>query len=260
MAADDLGLDVCHYRMLEDRPAAKALGGAIGAFQDALSLTYECLRTGQQKAKRIFSELTTQQTELRVAYSYPGSFGVAFTIPNERMLFPELRSTLDKAAEAVFDLGKAGDNKEIISNAAKKIGRAPIVAVHDWAKANVSYGAGASVLWTKSSNSRNEVLIQAPEFSLLYNSLEKIVERKDEEIIEHGILVGADARTRRFHFIVDGSFKKMRGHFTDAISERQQASIPSRYAAYLRKTTQVSYATDEEKVSYELLRLERPKA
>jgi hypothetical protein len=30
LAADDLGLDVCHYRMLEDRPAAKALSGAKG--------------------------------------------------------------------------------------------------------------------------------------------------------------------------------------------------------------------------------------
>src|SRR6266852_5751694 len=74
IAAEDLGLDVCHYRMLEDRPPAKALSSSIGAFQDALSLTYECLRTGVPKAKRFFNSLTEEQTELRVAYSYPGSF------------------------------------------------------------------------------------------------------------------------------------------------------------------------------------------
>jgi hypothetical protein len=87
LAADNLGLDVCHYRMLEDRPPAKALGGAIGTFQDAISLTYECLKTGVPKAKRILNELIAEQAELRVAYSYPGSFGVAFTIPNERLLW-----------------------------------------------------------------------------------------------------------------------------------------------------------------------------
>jgi hypothetical protein len=257
LAADNLGLDVCHYRMLEDRPPAKALSGAIGTFQDAISLTYECLKTGVPKAKRIFNEITAGLTELRVAYSYPGSFGVAFTIPNERLLFPEMRTTLDKAVETVFDLGKAADNKAIISRAAQQIGRAPIVAIHDWAKVNRDYGVGASIRWAKMENTTSEVLIQAPEFSLLYDSLERVVETKDEEIIVQGILVGADAKTRRFHFIADGSFEEIRGRFTDAISNTEQASIPSRYAARLHKTTEISYATDEEKVYYLLVRLEK---
>lgn len=256
--ADDLGLDVCHYRMLEDRPPAKALSRTIGAFQDALSITYECLRTGVPKAKRIFSTLTAEQTQLRVAYSYPGSFGVAFTIPNERLLFPDMRTVLDRAVETVFDLGKAADNKAIISKAVKEIGRAPIVAIHDWAKANVEYSMGASIGWMKRENARSEVLIQAPEFEVLYDSLDRVRETRDEEIVSQGILVGADAKSRRFHFVIDGSFEEIRGRFTDAISDSEQASIPSKYAARLLKTTEVSYATDEETISYLLLRLERP--
>jgi hypothetical protein len=257
IAADNLGLDVCHYRMLEDRPPAKALGGAIGTFQDALSLTYECLRTGIPKAKRIFNASTVEQTELRVAYSYPGSFGVAFTIPNERLLFPDMRTTLDKAVETIFDLGKAADNKAIISRAAQQIGRAPIVAIHDWAKVNVNYGVGAYIRWAKTENTGSEVLIQEPEFGLLYESLERIVETRDEEIVVQGILVGADAKSRRFHFVIDGTFEEIRGRFTDAISDTEQASIPSRYTARLHKTTEISYAMDEEKISYLLLRLEK---
>jgi hypothetical protein len=257
IAADELGLDVCHYRMLQDRPPAKALGRAIGAFQDALSLTYECLRTGIPKAKRLFTSLTAEETELRVAYSYPGSFGVAFTIPNEKLLFPDMRTTLDKAVETVFDLGKAADNKAIISKAAQQIGRAPIVAIHDWAKANVDYDVGASIAWKRRQNTSSEVLIQAPEFDLLYNSLERIVETRDEEVVVQGILVGADAKSKRFHFVIGNSFEEIRGRFTDAISDDEQASIPGKYTARLHKTTEVSYATDEEKISYLLLRLEK---
>jgi hypothetical protein len=256
-AAHDLGLDVCHYRMLEDRPPAKALSGAIGTFQDALSFTYEALKTGP-KAKRILSPAAAEDTELRVAYSYPGSFGVVFTIPNEKLLFPDIQTLLDRAVATVFDLGKAADNRAIISKTSQIIGRGPIVAIHDWAKANVNYRAGAAIQWKKSEREQSEVLIQAPEFSILSESLERIIETRDTEVVEQGILVGADVKTRRFHFVIDGSFEEIRGRFTGAISETEHASIPMRYIARLHKTTEVSYATDQEKITYFLLRLEKP--
>jgi hypothetical protein len=257
VAANYLGLDVCHYRMLEDRPPAKALSSAIGTFQDALSLTYEALKTGP-KTKRILSEASIEDTQLRVAYSYPGSFGVVFTIPNEKLLLPDMQTLLDRAVSTVFDVGKAADNAAIISRTAEEVGRGPMVAIHDWAKASVNYGIGAAIEWRKGERDRSEVLIQAPEFGLLYESLERISDTQDEEIVVDGILVGADVKSRRFHFVIDGSFEDIRGRFTDAISESQQANIPTRYVARLHKTTEISYATDEEKISYFLLRLERP--
>jgi hypothetical protein len=258
VAAHDLGLEVCDYRMLQDRPPAKALSGAIGAFQDALSLTYEALKTGP-KIKRILSQSTVEDTELRAAYSYPGSFGVVFTIPNEKLLFPEIQTFLNRAVSKVFDVSKAADNAAIISKAAQEVGRAPIVAIHDWAKTNVKYHLGAAIEWRKSATEKTEVLIQAPEFGLLYESLERISDTQDEEVSHEGILVGADVKTKRFHFVIDGTFQEIRGHFTDAISGTQQANIPTRYVARLRRTTEISYATEEEIVSYNLLRLEKPR-
>jgi len=256
IVADSLGLNVCHYRMLLDRPPAKALGNSIGAFQDALSLTYESLKTGIPKLKRIFSPKSEEESELRVAYSYPGSFGVAFTIPNERLLFPEMRTTLDKAVETVFHLGKAADNKSIIADTARIIGRAPIVAVHAWAKANVKYGVGASIRWQKRESVSSEVLIQAPEFNELSNSLERTTETKEEDITLEGTLVGADAKSKTFHFLDLDTSDFIKGKFTNAISDEQQAKIPGRYKVHIHKTTVTSYAMDEEKVSYSLLRLE----
>jgi hypothetical protein len=257
LAADELGIDVCHYRMLLDSPPAKALGSSIGAFQDAVSVIYESLVTGA-KAKRTLTADTKRQTELRIAYSYPGSFGLALTIPNERFLFPDMRTKLDNAVEKVFDLGKAGENRALISKTVQELGRAPIVAIHDWAKANVSYEVGASIVWKKGTETSSEVLIQAPEFSALYDTLERIGETKQEEIVVSGILVGADADTKSFHFFIDGSKQGIWGKFTDAISSQEQARIPERYLARLHKTTETSFATEEEKVSYLLMRLEKP--
>jgi hypothetical protein len=255
--ANDLGLDVCHYRMLQDRPPAKALTSAIGAFQDALALAYDALRTGIPKSRRKFTPDAVADTELRVAYSYPGSFGVAFTISNERLLLPEMQTNLDRAAATVFEVGKAADNIAIVSKTVKEIGRGPLVAIYDWAKANVEYKTGAAIEWRKSERDSRDVLIQLPEFDALYTSLDKIRETKDEEIVETGSLVGADIKSRRFHFVVDDSDKDIRGKFIDAISESQKAELPRRYIARLHKTTEISYATDEEKESYVLLELQK---
>jgi hypothetical protein len=257
--ANDLGLDVCHYRMLEDRPPAKALSGAIGAFQDALSLAYEGLRSGP-KTRRRLSATAIQDTELRVAYSYPGSFGVVFTVSNERLLLPEMQSYLDRAAESVLSVGKAADNAEIVSKTVREIGRAPIVAIHDWAKTSAHYQAGAAIEWRRSDAIRNEVFIQPQEFSALQSSLERMSEKTESELAVTGILVGADTKSRRFHFVVDDLDEDVRGRFSDAISDSHQAEIPMRYVAHLHKTTQITFATEDEEVAYFLERLEKPKA
>jgi hypothetical protein len=258
-AANDLGLDICHYRMLEDRPAARALSGAIGAFQDALSLVYESIRSGPRSRRRLSPD-TLHDTELRVAYSYPGSFGVVFTVPNERLLLPEFQSNLDRAAETVLAVGKAADNAAIVSKTAREIGRAPIVAIHEWAKTSAHYQAGAAIEWRRGDTTRNEVFIQAQEFGALQASLEKMSEESDSDLAVSGILVGADTKSRRFHFVTDDTDEDIRGKFSDAISESIHAEIPMRYVAHLHKTTQISFATEDEIVSYFLERLETKKS
>src|SRR5271157_2196908 len=86
-AANQLGLDVLHYRLLEERPTAKALSSSVGTFQEAISVAYEAFRYGP-KSRRTVSSVIAGETALQVAYSYPGSFGVVFTVPTQRMLLP----------------------------------------------------------------------------------------------------------------------------------------------------------------------------
>ena len=49
--------------------------------------------------RRSVSSVVATETALRVAYSYPGSFGVVFTVPNDRMLIPDIPTRLDKGLQ-----------------------------------------------------------------------------------------------------------------------------------------------------------------
>jgi len=178
-----------------------------------------------------------------------------FTIPNERMLIPDMQSYLDKATETVLALGKAQDSKAPIIEAEHKLGRATIRAIYGWAHANAFHKTGAAVEWRRSDSVRRETIIQAPEFVALSESLDRISRTEEITITPAGTLVGADTKYKTFHFVTVND-EDMRGRFSDVISESQAAQLPGRYIAVLRKTTQISYATEEEKSSYFLEGLE----
>lgn len=252
--ANQVGLDVLHYRLLENRPTAKMLSSSVGTFQDSVSVAYEALRDGP-KSRRTVSSIVAVETALQVAYSYPGSFGVVFTVPNERMLLPDIPSRLDRAIAAVLELGKAHDSKTIIADTERQLGKATVAAVYSWAKANSVNRTGTAIEWRRSSEIRAEVLIQEPEFRALSEALESTAGRVEEKITLSGTLVGADINSQRFHFVTSAD-EDIRGRFSDAISEKQKAQLPQRYRAELIKTTETTYATDEPKITYFLEKLE----
>jgi hypothetical protein len=246
--ADALGMDVMHYRLLESRPSAKALSSSVGTFQNAISVAYDALLNGP-KIRRTLSSLVSAETSLQVAYSYPGSFGVVFTVPNQRFLIPELPSHLERALGTVIGLGKAHGNKESISQAERQYGKATIAAVYDWAKANSTNRVGTAIQWRREKEVRIDALIQVPEFFALSESLENIVDRSVETMRVSGTLVGADISSHRFHFVTSND-RDIRGNFSTAISDTQVAEIPHKYDAIILKTTERKYAPEEEHESY----------
>ena len=252
-AANALGMDVCSYRMLEDQPSARSLATSVGTFQDAFSLAFEALRKGPRQRK-VFSAETETRTEFRVAYTFPGSFGLAFTIPNERML-GDWFSDLDNAINEVFSIAHA-DSAESIRDIAKRLGRGPVVAVYDWAKVNSGNKCGAQIEWRRKGSVRHSLNMQYPEFAQLSERIERTGEEETTDISVAGTLVGADTSSHRFHFVTKDTDDDLRGRFSDAISESQKAELPARYRAHIRKTTKRAYSTDEEIVSYFLSRLE----
>ena len=144
----------------------------------------------------------------------------------------------------------------IVTSVARQVGRAPIAAIYDWAKANAQNQVGAQIEWLREGSVRDDVIVQAPEFRALSDAMERMSEKITTKETVRGILVGADTKSRRFHFIADGTEESIRGKFADAISESQQAHLPARYHATLTKTTEISFATEKENVDYFLERLE----
>ena len=193
-------------------------------------------------------------TDLHVAYTFPGSFGVMLTIPRDVFLFPEWETRADETIDIVFGVAKSRSPKEV-AQVAEHVGRAPIAALYDWAKANAVSKTGAELEWNRNSPKKRDVLLQYPEFADLSASIEETSEERTEISEYTGILVGADTKTRRFHFVTSEDDRDIRGRFTDAISDTQKAQLPGRYVAKVRANTTINFAKAEEEVSYDLLAL-----
>jgi hypothetical protein len=255
--ANDLGFDILHYRILDDRPSARTLAKSVLGFQDAFSLTYEAKRSGP-KQRRIFNPDMKANSELHAAYTYPGSFGIVFTIPNDRLLLPDIVTDLESAAKQVMSIAKSGDDEKAIAEAVKQIGKAPIVAIYEWAKSNAGNNAGAAIDWQREKETRDSVLLQATEFAVLSDTIERTSDVTETTEPIEGTLVGADIKSKRFHFIADNALASIRGKFIDAISDEHKAQLPARYTAMIKKTVHTTLATEEEKVLHFLVSLDEP--
>jgi hypothetical protein len=129
-----------------------------------------------------------------------------------------------------------------------------VAAMYDWAKGNAQQKSGADVAWNHDAKAGNRLFLQYPEFE----DLSKSIEETSEETLTlqelAGTLVGADTKTRRFHFVTKDD-RDMRGRFIDAISDSQKAHLPAKYIATMEVKTKVNYAKGEEEVSYDLIKL-----
>jgi hypothetical protein len=260
-AADERGLDVCSYRITPQYQMANAaaLAKVLGTFQVVFSLMYEAIRTGQPKADKRPSGYADSKTELLVAYTFPGSLGVVFALPNPRLHFygPDVQTYLDEAMNALFVLAKSNESEKIAA-AARTFGLGPINAVYDWAKGHAQHHLNANIEWLRSETVRDSVAVQYPEFEELSKTIERTGEESQSEVVMRGTLVGADVMSRRFHFVdqSDEGEPDIRGRFSEAISESETKQIPGRYKATLRKTIKRNYSTDEQDVSWFLMKLE----
>ena len=215
-------------------------------------MAFEALRSGPMTRRSLPKE-TLLATDLHVAYTFPGSFGVMLTAPRQSLLFPEWPTQSDQAIDIVFGVARSRSPKEV-AQVAHQLGRAPIAALYDWAKANAQNKTGALVEWNRDSTAKRDIFIQHPEFAELSASIEETSEERIETAEYQGSLVGADTKSRRFHFVTSDDLD-IRGRFTNAISETQKAQLPGRYIAKIQAKTKVNFAKAEEEVVYDLLAL-----
>lgn len=253
--ADNLGIDVCTYRMLGDRDhqTLRALVQALGGFQTVVSVVYDAVKTKVPKirAPYITAELA-RETEFGFGYTFPGSVGVVLTLPNDRLLFGE--SWLDESFSEISNIIKAKDSSQI-SSFAKRLGVASVRALYSWAFDHDRLGLGASIEWRRAKTIRNQLLTQQPEFEEFHKTIEQLSEQTITEREIVGQLEGADVIKKTFHIKLDDG-EDIKGSFTDAISEEQTVELPKRYRAIVIRTEQIKYSTEQEIVSYHLTNLE----
>jgi hypothetical protein len=93
-------VEICDYKLIPERDGTfsiSAVGDNLKHFQSWLTVVVDAVRGGPKERSRPGPDVV-QQSTLDFAYTYGGSLGFVFTVPNERLLFGA--SDLDQAIMA----------------------------------------------------------------------------------------------------------------------------------------------------------------
>ena len=253
-ALDDIGIDICRYRMFGNwrNISVSSFATSLNNFQLLFTSVYDAIKTDIPKMRaRISPEIRTESA-LNVGYTFPGSLGVVLTLPNQRLLFGE--SDMDSAMQQIFDMAKSADSQTILEFS-RNLGPACVRAMYKWADGNVQSDLNIQIDWQR----RNKVRLSLTSETSEFEHLSRIISETSDEVVTDveliGILVGADVRSGTFHFDL-GTDGEIRGELNDTISESQVVELPRRYRAIITKKESIRYSTEEENISYRLERLE----
>jgi len=253
VAAEDL-VDVCSYRLAADNSApynVSTVSKVLGDFQNLLTIVFDAIKNNTQKQRADITPEIAKQSSLEFGYTFSGSLGFVFTIPNERLLAVD--SDLDLSIQAIFEMAKAQDSKAL-SIFAKKIGIAPIRSVYRWAKDHVESSLSAEIQWERGDEVRASLLIQPPELRHLITVIDETSDEERTPFSIYGQLVGADTDMRTFHLKVEGG-KDIKGSLDENFRPPENFAIDQYYMAEMVKKTKVHYSTDKKDEVYLLISL-----
>lgn len=253
-AAEREMVSLCDYRIFDDfrdRVGLDTFTSALGSFQKAFSLLYESLLRGP-KATAHLSANVVSHTSLGFGFAYTGSLGVVLTLPRQELLFDE-EHLLDRAMNSLLALANAKSSDEI-AEIARSVGPAPIRAIYEWAGAHVSSGTGFELAWREGTPEQVEINLNTAQLSDLRHAISETSDTKSETVEIVGELIGAHVGTRRFWLESDDG-RIWSGTMDEIVVADRALTLPARYRATIRKTTKISYATEAEQSSLELLAL-----
>lgn len=249
--------DVCSYRLFQDadfRPLISAVGTTLTNFQSWVSVVYDAIKYGPKKRAKIAADAAAD-TAFAFGYSYAGSLGIVMTLPNERLLLGE--TNIDRAIETVFQMARA-ESSDQIAYYAKTFGAAAIRQMFRWASDHVTAGMGADIDWRRDEQVRAHLFVEPPHLANLVRAITETSDEEQELIKIQGVLVAMDAKSHRFKFEVEDA-DDVRGEASEYVATMgHTVELPKRYAAEIRKTTRINYATDQEETEYYLVNLIEP--
>ena len=291
--ASKVKVDVCSYRLFteEGAPSIAALSKVLGYFQTLFSLVYDALKNGPKKRSRLSKEIVNE-TSLGFGYVFSGSVGMVMTLPKERLLSGGAR--FDESMKLIFQMAKAANANEMAAFVAK-IGRPPVKAIYDWAKAHEDHDLGSDIEWIRQEQVKSKLFIQKPELEALRSVVDETIaltldhdlgsdiERKHQEqeksrfFVQRpgpetlgNVIVGTSGPTeevevvgnlvgvdvhQRTFHIRSQAGSDITGRFADAIDAKHTVELPKPYRAKLRKTMKIADSIAEEAVEYFLIDL-----
>lgn len=248
-AANERGQDVCSYRVFPNAGQAtiEAVSKALISFQSLFTIIYDVVKHGPKDRVRS-SEKVEKETAFNFGYTFPGSVGVVFTLPNDRLL-PGMMTDVDVSMHTIRTLAKA-DSTTKITALVKELGEAPIRAGYKWAKDHAEYRLGADIGWRRGESIKEEFLVQYLELDQLQSTIAMSGAETVEIITLRGLLVAVNTVRHTFHLVEENTDTDIRGKFTDAISEEHTVILPARYTAIIRKTTIIQYSSEQPDIQY----------
>lgn len=242
-------LDVCSYKLIPehgDNYSLWSVTSTLGDFQDTLTLIYDAIKTGQRKERASWGSDIAQETALNFGYSFSGSLGFVFTLPNERLLLVE--STLDMAFRQLFEMVKANSSEEL-AQYARSLGVAPIRKLYRWATDHVEAGLSVDIKWRRNEEIRASLVVQQPELARLCEVISQTSEETEERLTMRGILLGADLVTRAFRFDPETG-EDIRGRLADTLEVKEELRLGHVYTASFIKRIKKHYSTEKEDVTW----------
>jgi hypothetical protein len=254
-AAAEIDLvDVVSYRIFDgsERPTMALVGKALDYFQSLYTVLYVAASTGKPRDTAHLSVDAINSTAFEFAYSYSGSLGFVFTLPNERLLFGE--TYLDEAMHHLFVIAKA-DSVDEIKALARRFGLAPIRAIYKWLSTLSGSGVGIGIDWKKNDNAKEGIVLQPAEIEALRKIIDSTSDLEIDENQLTGRLVAFDTKSRTFKLELLDESATLRGSIADSADIPGAVVIPDKYTAIIKTKTRVRYATEQPEVSHELLSL-----
>jgi len=260
-AAKRYGVEICTYRLIPEgteRHSITGIGKAFVNFQTLFSIVYEAVKVDKPRKSQHSGDEVSSETLLDYAYSFPGSVGVAFTVPTQASLYGNY---FDQTIDALFAMARS-QNSQDLKAFSRKLGVGPVRAMYRWACDLYRSGFGIDIHWKGSLAHNSRLYVQKGELQSLAESILATSEENHTMLTVEGILQGADVPARNFHFQYKDQKnrrKDIRGKFIDAIKADHPVTIPAKYKATIRRTTITNYSLEEDEVKDTLIKLEEIK-
>ena len=249
-ATAERGEEIFSYRLVREGTGSfpiSILGATLTHFQHLITILLDAVITGPKERGHVSQEVTHKAT-MDFAYSFAGSLGLVFTVPNERLLLGE--SDLDLAVSGFFEMITAKTSSEV-AEYARKYGVAAVRKMYAWADHHVAQAISVDIVWRRGDDVRHEAFLQAKQATILCDAIRAASDITSEEVTVRGVLVGGDLATKKFHLrFAEG--EDIHGQLADDFASEDDLTLDRVYDARLTIFHKTEYAIEKEDKWYEL--------